>query len=341
MRNPIRPGWLLLALPLFIMAVACSCSSGLIPALTTPTETPTPAPTETSLPTSTPTSPPASTATPERTAATLIVQNDGSAEICDLFVSPVTKDTWDEVDQYLATGATISPGETFTVEVPPGQYDLLAEDCANQPLGEDYGIELAAGEEMTWAVEAENVPPGGGGGGDPGRQLTVTNESSYTICGVYTATPEETFWGMSEIDGEIAPGDYVWIYPITPGMYHIRAEACDGETAWEQKDVDLMADYEWVLQDADAFTENLGPSLTIVNRTGGDLCQIYVEQGDDPMTWTSNVIPGQFIPNGETFTLIDLTEGGSYSLRAEACEGDGSWEAIGVVMDQDKEWTVQ
>lgn len=53
------------------------------------------------------------------------------------------------------------------------------------------------------------------------------------------------------------------------------------------------------------------------------------------------MIPDQYIPTGETFSLLDLTEGGSYSLRAEACDGDDSWEAIGVVMDQDKEWIVQ
>jgi hypothetical protein len=341
MRNPIRPGWLLLALPLFIIVVACSCGSGLIPALSTPTETPTPAPTETPLPTSTPTSPPELTATPEQTAATLIVQNDGVAEICDLFVSPVTKDTWDEADQYLATGATIPPGETFTVEVPPGQYDLLAEGCANQTLGEDYGVELAAGGEMTWTVGADNAPSGGGGGGDPGRQLTVTNDSSYTICAVYVAAPEDTFWEMSEIDEEIPPGDYVWIYPITPGIHHIRAEACDGETAWEQKDVDLMADYEWVLQDTDGFVEEYGPSLIVNNQTGVDVCQIYVEKSANPTAWTSNVIPNQYIPSGDTYTLLDLTEGASYSLRVEACDTDDSWEELGIVMDEDKEWIVQ
>jgi hypothetical protein len=335
MRNPIRPGWLLFALPLFVVIVACSCGSGLLPALTTPTETPTLPPTETPLPT--PTS--ASTATPERTAATLIVQNDGSAEVCDLFVSPVTKDSWEEVDQYLATGASIRAGESFTVEVPPGQYDLLAESCANQPLAEDYGVELAAGEETTWTVGAEDTPSGGGG--DPGRQLTVTNESTFTICAVYVAAPEDTFWEMSEIDEEIPPGDYVWIYPIAPGIHHIRAEACDGETAWEQKDVDITADYEWVLQDADAFVEEYGPSLIVNNQTGEDVCQIYVEQTANPTEWVSNVIPGQYIPDGETYTLLDLTEGGSYSLRVEACDSNNSWEELGIVMDEDKEWIVQ
>lgn len=254
MKNPIRPGWLLLALPLFVVAVACSCDSGLLPALSTPTETPTPPPTATQSPTATL----RPTATPERTAATLIVQNDGGADICDLFVSPVTKDSWEESDQYLAVGAAIRPGETFTVEVPPGAYDLLAESCANQPLAEEYGVELSAGSELTWTVEAAvgpDAPSGGGGGGDPGRQLTVTNESSYTICAVYTAMPEDTFWGLSEIDEEIAPGDYMWIYPLPPGTYHMRAESCDGSAAWEQKDVDMAADYEWVLQDADAITD--------------------------------------------------------------------------------------
>jgi hypothetical protein len=270
----------------------------------------------------------------------LTVQNDGSAEICDLYISPVEKEQWEEADQYLDTGESIPPGESFTVNVPPGMYDLLADNCANQPIAEDYGIELSAGSVSTWTVEA-SAPSSGGGGGDPGRQLTVTNESSYTICAVYVADPEDTFWEMSEIDDEIPPGDYVWIYPITPGMHHIRAEACDGETAWEQKDVDMMADYEWVLQDADGFVEEYGPSLVVINQTGVDMCQIYVEQTASPTEWTSNVIPNQYIPTGDTYTLLDLTEGVSYSLRVEACNTDDSWEQLGIVMDEDKEWTVQ
>jgi hypothetical protein len=64
-------------------------------------------------------------------AVQLQVQNASSQEICYLYISPVSDPNWGP-DQL--GSRTLSPGETDTYSMPPGQWDIKAEDCSHNQL---------------------------------------------------------------------------------------------------------------------------------------------------------------------------------------------------------------
>jgi hypothetical protein len=80
-------------------------------------------------------------------SATLNVVNESGREICDLYVSPVTDDTW---NADLMSGR-IAVGATHVVEnINPGDYDLRADFCDGGAPLENYGFTINGGE--TWRV---------------------------------------------------------------------------------------------------------------------------------------------------------------------------------------------
>jgi hypothetical protein len=63
----------------------------------------------------------------------LTVNNtSGNQEICYLFVSPTTASEWGP--DMLGNQGTIPPGESFTLAVEPGIYDVLMQDCSGNEL---------------------------------------------------------------------------------------------------------------------------------------------------------------------------------------------------------------
>lgn len=78
----------------------------------------------------------------------LLVQNDTGAQICYLYVSPTTADTWGQ--DLLGDIESLSSGSARILYLRPGSYDLQVSDCDNYVLAEEYGVNL--GEDTTWTV---------------------------------------------------------------------------------------------------------------------------------------------------------------------------------------------
>jgi hypothetical protein len=77
----------------------------------------------------------------------LTVINDSSGEICFIFISPSSGDDWG--DDWLGDMEVIPPGGLRAFYVKGNVYDLQAADCDENPLIEEYEVDLEADLEWT------------------------------------------------------------------------------------------------------------------------------------------------------------------------------------------------
>lgn len=82
-------------------------------------------------------------------AAVVELLNQSAVALCDVYISPVTDTTWGR--DWLAAGESVAPGATRVFNAPTGRYDLRADDCAANPVFEQYGFSIGAGG-FSWIV---------------------------------------------------------------------------------------------------------------------------------------------------------------------------------------------
>ncbi len=181
--------------------------------------------------------------------AVLEVENRSGAPICYLYVSPTSSAEWEGAHQRLVPGQPIAPDETRVIAVEPGEYDLLAQDCLRNNLATRFGVRLEQGGALTWTLSPRTVQPAVPPPAAESVSLELTNRSNYEVCALYIAAVGGAGWGNNQLaEGDtVAPGDGYEVYNIPPGLYDIRAEACDGQTFWENAAVDLTRTLEWTL----------------------------------------------------------------------------------------------
>jgi hypothetical protein len=76
--------------------------------------------------------------------------NNSSVTICYVYISSSSSTEWGN-DQ-LGSENVVAPGGAFTIHsIPPGTYDMRADDCSNNQIGDpEFGVEISAGETVTW-----------------------------------------------------------------------------------------------------------------------------------------------------------------------------------------------
>ncbi len=79
----------------------------------------------------------------------LLLKNDSSADVCYVYISPVTSDSWGE--DWLGAKEGIDPGERRVFFVKPGTYDLMAQDCDENTLAEENGVEIKS--DLIWTLQ--------------------------------------------------------------------------------------------------------------------------------------------------------------------------------------------
>lgn len=84
---------------------------------------------------------------------TLTINNRSSnTEICYLYVAPTTSSVWGS-DQLGATG-TIPGGQSFTLSVEPGVYDVMMQDCSGNQIAQYPQRDLTQSMTVTFPVDA-------------------------------------------------------------------------------------------------------------------------------------------------------------------------------------------
>ncbi len=83
-----------------------------------------------------------------RATSRLFVDNTSKTEVCYVFISSSTGDDWG--DDQMGENETIMAGRTRIFYVRPGTYDLMARDCEDNVLAEQYEVDLSS--DMTWTL---------------------------------------------------------------------------------------------------------------------------------------------------------------------------------------------
>jgi len=78
----------------------------------------------------------------------LTVINDSSTEVCFVFISLSTGDDWG--DDWMGDMESLPPGGLRAFYVKGGTYDLMAADCDEDPLIEEYEVDLR--DDLEWTL---------------------------------------------------------------------------------------------------------------------------------------------------------------------------------------------
>lgn len=81
-------------------------------------------------------------------AGVLTVVNNGSLDVCYVFVSATDATTWGS--DWLGDSTILDSGETETITVGAGLWDLQAADCDGNAIAEQYDVDLSSGQ--TWTL---------------------------------------------------------------------------------------------------------------------------------------------------------------------------------------------
>jgi hypothetical protein len=83
--------------------------------------------------------------------ATLYVVNNSSDEVAYLYVAPTGSADWGP--DVLGAENTIEPGQTFSVQVVPGTYDLVVQNFDRVELGRQGAVRIV--EDAQWILYDE------------------------------------------------------------------------------------------------------------------------------------------------------------------------------------------
>ena len=78
----------------------------------------------------------------------LTVINDSSSEICFIFISPSSGDDWG--DDWMGDMESLPPGGLRAFYVKGNTYDMQAADCDENPLIEEYEVDLQ--DDLEWTL---------------------------------------------------------------------------------------------------------------------------------------------------------------------------------------------
>lgn len=156
---------------------------------------------------------------------TFTITNDTGVEICRVFVN---LSRTPRLASQLEEGRTVPAGTSFTfLDVRSNQYDVLLEDCDEQPLIGAYGVYLGI-EPVEWTV-------------GPLVDLTFENEASEDVCGLRLSPIFATSWGPNLLGEEAAveAGASTVIEQYPAGTYDLLVEPCESEEASEVFQIEL------------------------------------------------------------------------------------------------------
>lgn len=254
----------------------------------------------------------------------------------------------------------LAPGESFTVEIEEGTWDMMVED----EDGDTYTLwQVEIGSEgYEWNVTLDDMDSGWGEDeliepqiietGEGSSSITITNDlQGWDIYWVYVDPSDAASWSDDLMGSDILfQGDQL-IVSVDPGTYDIQAEDEDGDTytLWEVE-VDA-AGFEWsvTLDDMDPMSGDEtfeGVSLetgdgtapvTIVNNLGGwDIYYVYVDPSDSP--WGEDKLGADILTGSSEITV--WVDPGTYDIQAEDEDGD-TYTLWGIDVDENGyEWVV-
>jgi len=81
----------------------------------------------------------------------LRMDNASGQEACYVFISPSSGDSWGE--DWMGDKESIQDGESRLFYLAPDTYDLLAQDCDDNTIVEEYDIAIT--QDFIWTLRAQ------------------------------------------------------------------------------------------------------------------------------------------------------------------------------------------
>lgn len=281
-----------------------------------------------------------STAPEESDATTEVTITNGleAWEIHSILIDP-SEAPWG--DERLGEEEILAPGESFTLEITEGSWDIKVTD-EDLDVYTLWQVEIGP-EGYEWFVTLDDLDTGWDEEefgepiqletGEGSAPATITNNlGDWMIYFVYV-DPSDAPWGEDRLDTEILDqGDEITVW-IDPGIYDLRVEDEDGDTytLWEV-DVDAGG-YSWnvTLDDLDAEMDEIIPEsayletgdgiapVEIINKLGNwAIYYAYVDPSGSP--WGEDRLESEVLSSENS--IIVWVDPGMYDIRVEDEDGD-------------------
>ncbi|MDI7269435.1 MAG: hypothetical protein QME96_15715, partial [Myxococcota bacterium] len=157
---------------------------------------------------------------PSEAAATtsrITVRNRTGGVVCYVYVSPCASDHWG--DDILAED-TLPDGESATIRVQTGCWDLKAEDCSRNVVATQRALNVTG--PTTWTL-------GGSQAAAPsGATLRINNRSGAQVCFVYVSPCASSNWGDDILAEDVLPDGSSTSVRVQTGCWDLKAEDCSG-----------------------------------------------------------------------------------------------------------------
>jgi hypothetical protein len=313
--------YLLLAV-MALVAATLACSPVQQP---TPTSTP-PPPTATPRPTEPP---------PARGNVTIV--NQSSVTICFLYASLTTETTWG--NDWLGSSGTIAPGASYSLDLNPGAYDMMAADCDQNEIERNMGVTIT-GAGFTWTVTGTggSVPPPSTGD----SPVTLVNQSGQTVCYVRISPSTETTWGDDWLGSDTVSAGGSYTFYVAPDTYDLRAEDCSNTPIQEDYGIAITAaGYTWTVTGTGGSVPppSTGDSpVTLLNQSGQTVCYVRISPSTET-TWGADWLGSDTVSAGGSYTFYVTPD--TYDLRAEDCSNTLIQEDYGItITGAGYTWTV-
>ncbi len=234
----------------------------------------------------------------------------------------------------------LEPGDSFTIEVEPGTWDMQVEDVDGDTYtlwqvevgadGYDWNVTLDD-IDSDWddqSTEAKTVETGEGD-----AWVSIVNDlQGYDIWYVYIDPSSEDTWSDDRLGSDILYQDDTLLVHLDAGTYDIQLQDEDGDT-YTQWGIDVGPDgYQWVatLADLDMDIDDQGDVISlqvgdgtapvnITNDLGSwDIYYVYVDASDSP--WGDDRLGADILSPGSDITV--MVDPGTYDMKVEDEDGD-------------------
>jgi len=154
---------------------------------------------------------------PEKDFVAYKLQNDACVTFCDVSIAPSRCNDWGF--DWIGNDSWRT-GESLTVFLPLGKYDVLLEDCTD--LSYNFKKQLVNGENGLQVSDVDaNMKDG------CQASLTVVNNYDVPICHMWIGADHSDYFGGNWLgEDQIAPGEMSQFF-VFPGLYDLKAEDCD------------------------------------------------------------------------------------------------------------------
>jgi len=168
-------------------------------------------------------------AAPQPSAGDVVLTNRTGVPICYVYISPSSDPSWGS-DQ-LSAAETVAHGQSRTWQaIPAGTYDLKAEDCSNNVLGQRTGQNISG--TYDWTILAN---------------LVLHNNTGQTVCFVYYSLSSDPSWGNDQLGADVVPAGQTYLWKVQSGTYDVKAEDCSNTVLGQTMSVSVAGTYDWYI----------------------------------------------------------------------------------------------